>query len=321
MYSEITKPPKRLLGRLAGRRVLVIGDPCLDEYRFGPVRSIAKEAPVACLNERNRVYAPGQAANVAANAAALGGGVTVIGVLGDDLAGRHLLALLRERGVGFDGVISGDRPTTDRLKLVATEPDAQHVFHSYREENSPLTQAERGRLLEITRDHLPRADAVIVSDYSCGTVFEEIVALVRESGKPWVGDTRASLETLAGAISLKPNEREIRLWARRAALDGDVNLGVICERCRRDLDLRWLCLTLGHHGLDLYHEGGVEKASALCPPHLVRDHTGAGDTVTAVLGLGLAAGLTPGETAELASWAAADVVAQTGTSVPRVPER
>ncbi len=310
-----------MLGRLAGRRVLVIGDPCLDEYRFGPVKAIAKEAPVACLNERNRVYAPGQATNVAANAAALGGRVTVIGVLGDDPAGRRLLVLLRERGVGFDGVISGDRPTTDRLKLVATEPDAQHVFHSYREENSPLARVERGRLLDEARDHLPRADAVVVSDYSCGAVFSPMINLVKESGKPWVGDTRAHLENLAGATSLKPNEWEVRLWARRAALEEEADLGGICERCRRDLDLRWLCLTLGHHGLDLYHEGGVEKASALCPPHLVRDHTGAGDTVTAVLGLALAAGLTPGETAELASWAAADVVAQPGTSVPRVPAR
>lgn len=320
MRSETPKPPKGLLVRLAGHRVLVLGDPCLDEYRFGPVKAIAKEAPVACLNEMDRVYAPGQATNVAANAAALGGRVTVIGVLGDDPAGRHLLALLRERGVEFDGVISGDRPTTDRLKLVATEPDAQHVFHSYREENSPLARAERVRLLEKMRYHLLRADAVIVSDYSCGSVFEEIVAFVRESGKPWVGDTRTSLETLAGATSLKPNEREIRLWARRTALAEETDLGVICELYRRELDLRWLCLTRGHLGLELYHGGGVERSSALCPLHLVRDHTGAGDTVTAVLGLALAAGLTPGETAELASWAAADVVAQSGTSVPRVPE-
>jgi rfaE bifunctional protein kinase chain/domain len=318
MRSELPKPPEELLRRIAGRRVLVVGDPCLDEYRYGTVRAIAREAPVACLGEEERVHVPGQATNVAVNVVALGGRATVVGVLGGDAAGGCLLELLRERGVEFAGVISPDRPTTDRLKLVATEPDAQHVFHSYREENSPLAQGEGERLLDKARDHLLSSDAVIVSDYSCGSVFGGMVDLVRESGRPWVGDTRNRLETMAGATCLKPNGREVYLWAERHGSSVE-SFGETCELCRRELGLRWLCLTLGGGGLELYNEGGVERSPALCPPHLVRDHTGAGDTVSAVLGLALAAGLTPGETATLASWAAADVVAQPGTSVPRLP--
>jgi rfaE bifunctional protein kinase chain/domain len=313
---EMPSPPERLLEKIAGCELLVVGDPCLDEYRYGPVGAIAREAPVACLDERERVYAPGQATNVAVNAAALGGRVTVVGVLGDDSAGERLSDLLRERGVAFAGTVLPDRPTTDRLKLVATEPDAQHVFHSYRETRSPLDDGDAWRLLEAVRERLPRSDAAIVSDYSNGAVFGEMVSLVRDSGRPWAGDTRSPLEHLAGASCLKPNAREVRLWA--AGSEGS-DWGALCERCRRELGLRWLCLTLGDSGLELYHGGGVEKSSALCPPHLVRDHTGAGDTVTAALGLALAAGLTPEETVELASWAAADVVAQPGTSTPRLP--
>ncbi|HUT99232.1 MAG TPA: PfkB family carbohydrate kinase [bacterium] len=318
--SEMPSPPERLLAKIAGREVLVVGDPCLDEYRYGPVGAIAREAPVACLDERERVFAPGQATNVAVNAAALGGRVTVVGVLGDDSAGERLSGLLRERGVTFAGVISPDRPTTDRLKLVATEPDAQHVFHSYHEQRSPLDRDTAGRLLEAVRERLPRSDAVVVSDYSNGAVFPEMIALVRESGRPWAGDTRNPLENLAGATCLKPNAREVRLWGSTVGSEGS-DWGALCDRCRRELGLLWLCLTLGDDGLELYHDGGVEKTTALCPRHLVRDHTGAGDTVTAALGLALAAGLTPAETTALASWAAADVVAQTGTSVPRVFHR
>ena len=307
-----------LLEKVAGRRILVIGDPCLDEYRYGPVGAIAKEAPVSCLAENKRDYAPGQAANVAANTAALGGSVTHLGILGDDPPGARLSSILREAGVGFDGVVSPDRPTTDRLKLVATDPDTQHVFHSYREENSPLNREDKVLLLDRARAHLPRADAVILSDYMGGTVFTEMVDLVRESGRPWVGDTRSPLETLRDAHSLKPNEREVRLWARGAGIEG-ADFDEVCDTCRRKLALRWLCLTRGSRGLTLFHEAGFERIAALCPSHLVRDHTGAGDTVTAVLGLALAAGLSPAESAELASWAAADVVAQSGTSLPRIP--
>jgi rfaE bifunctional protein kinase chain/domain len=316
VISEMPSPPERLLEKIAGRKVLVVGDPCLDEYRYGPVGAIAREAPVACLDERERVYAPGQATNVAANAAALGGRVTVVGVLGDDPAGERLAGLLRERGVDFAGVVLPGRPTTDRLKIAATEPDAQHVFHSYREERSPLAPETAGRLLDTARGRLAKSDAVVVSDYSNGAVFPEMIALVRSSGRPWAGDTRNPLQDMAGATCLKPNAREVRLWA---AGSDESDWGALCERCRRELGLRWLCLTLGDSGLELYHDGGLEKTPALCPRHLVRDHTGAGDTVTAVLGLALAAGLTPAETTALASWAAADVVAQTGTSVPRLP--
>jgi len=318
VVSQMPSPPERLLEKIAGCEVLVVGDPCLDEYRYGPVDAIAREAPVACLDERGRVYAPGQATNVAANAAALGGRVTLVGVLGDDPAGERLADLLRERGVAFAGVLSPDRPTTDRLKMVATEPDAQHVFHSYREERSPLDSDTAGRLLEAVRGRLTKSDAVVVSDYSNGAVFPETIALVRGSGRPWVGDTRNPLVNFSGATCLKPNAREVRLWAADSeASDWEA----LCGRCRRELGLRWLCLTLGDSGLELYHDGGVEKTPALCPRHLVRDHTGAGDTVTAVLGLALAAGLTLAETTALASWAAADVVAQTGTSVPRISSR
>ncbi len=318
VISEMPSPPERLLKKIAGREVLVVGDPCLDEYRYGPVGAIAREAPVACLDERERVYAPGQATNVAANAAALGGRVTVVGVLGDDPAGERLTGLLRERGVAFAGVISPDRPTTDRLKIAATEPDAQHVFHSYREERSPLDSDTAGRLLNTVRGLLSHSDAVVVSDYSNGAVFPEMISLVRDSGRPWAGDTRNPLQDMAGATCLKPNAREVRLWGADSEAS---DWRTLCERCRRELDLQWLCLTLGDSGLELYHDGGREKASALCPRHLVRDHTGAGDTVTAVLGLSLAASLTPAETTALASWAAADVVAQPGTSVPRVISR
>lgn len=318
VMSEMPSPPERLLEKIAGREVLVVGDPCLDEYRYGPVGAIAREAPVACLDERERVYAPGQATNVAANAAALGGRVTVVGVIGDDPAGERLTGLLREWGVDFAGVVRPDRPTTDRLKIVATEPDAQHVFHSYREQRSPLDPDTAVRLLEAVRGRLAKSDAVVVSDYSNGAVFPEMIALVRESGRPWAGDTRNPLVNFSGATCLKPNAREVRLWAADSETS---DLGALCERCRRELNLQWLCLTLGDDGLELYHDAGLEKTAALCPRHLVRDHTGAGDTVTAVLGLALAAGLTPAETTALASWAAADVVAQTGTSVPRVISR
>jgi len=307
-----------LLRAVRGRSLLVVGDLCLDEYRYGAVTAIAKEAPVACLDEAERLIAPGQAANVAANAAVLGGEVRVVAVLGADGEGRRLNALLGELGVDTGGVLElAERPTTAKLKLVATAPDEQHVFHSYRERRGPLADDViewlRGLIVEAGAD----CAAVVVSDYGNGVVDDRLLETVRSINKPWLADTRDDLGRFAGAACLKPNRREVELWWRCGS-GGTASLADKAAGCRRELGLDWLCVTRGRLGMDLYHADGRLRREALCAPRRVVDATGAGDTVSAALGLALAAGLNPTGAVELASCAAADVVARPGTSLPRL---
>jgi len=315
MDSTQPQRPGELLERLRGLPVLVVGDLCLDEYRYGPVRAIAQEAPVACLDEAERVRVPGQAANVAANLAGLGARVSVVALLGTDEAGGRLRGLLEAVSVALDGVLESSRPTTEKLKLVATEPDGQHVYHCYRESREPLELAEEARLLRSLEDPLRECAAVVVSDYGNGVVGDVLLESIRSVKKPWVADTRNDLGGFHGAGCLKPNRREVELWWRDRG-GGEVAFADKAESCRRELGLDWLCVSRGSRGLELYHAEGRERLPALCPPHLVVDFTGAGDTVSAALGLALAGGCRPEEAARLASLAAADVVARPGTSTP-----
>src|SRR4051794_29075205 len=116
--SELT--PEEVATTIPGKRVLVVGDVMLDEYLWGVVRRISPEAPVPVVELHRRSDAPGGAANAAANAAGLGCEVQLVGVVGEDEAGRRLLAALRARGVGMGGLLTdAGRPTTAKTRVIA----------------------------------------------------------------------------------------------------------------------------------------------------------------------------------------------------------
>src|ERR1035437_8070642 len=158
----------RTIARFPGRRVLVVGDLMLDQYIRGSVSRISPEAPVPVVRVTGETFIPGGAGNVVSNLAALGAHVSVVGVVGEDEAGRRLLEQFRAHGVDVDGVcVDVERQTTQKCRVVA---ERQQAVRYDRETTGPMSHATETRLLASLAAEIARAEAVILSDYGKGVI-------------------------------------------------------------------------------------------------------------------------------------------------------
>lgn len=313
---------KKILSRLAGQNILVVGDVMLDHFLWGRVNRISPEAPVPVVEVQSESYFPGGAANVARNLRALGGQVTVLGALGQDPAGEKLGALLREQGVATHGlVVDSARPTTLKTRIVAHH---QQIVRFDKEQTQPLPAVQQRQLLENFRAQLPEVSAVIFEDYGKGVLTQSLLntlnRLAQQAGKITAADPNARhLLRYTGLTGITPNRAEAFAAAgmtNTPALD-DVLSDQPLLRCGERLLQRWkpanLLITLGEHGMCLFRRG--QK-----PHHIptvaqeVFDVSGAGDTAIATLVLALAAGAQPVEAAEISNHAAGIVVGKVGTA-------
>jgi rfaE bifunctional protein kinase chain/domain len=301
------------VGRLAGRRVLVVGDLVLDEYITGRPARISREAPVLILDVVERADRAGSAASPAANVTALGSHATVVGVVGCDAAGARLEAGLRRLGVGDRGLVrSPEVATPTKTRILAQGftgglHGRQQVLRL--DEVSQLPAPAAAACTENVSNLAPAFDAVLISDYLGGVVSDATIAAAHASGRPIAVDSQGDVRRFGDVDLLKINQAE----AQAALGHADVRGGG--ETLRRELGARVLVITLGADGMFVFE--GLNE-----PGHVpavrateVFDVTGAGDTVIAVLTLGLIAGLSTRRSAELASAAASLVVHRLGVAV------
>jgi rfaE bifunctional protein kinase chain/domain len=320
-----TKDLANILERVRGTRIVVAGDPCLDENVYGAVESVAREAPVVALEASDSVFAPGQAANVAANAAALGASVYFIGVAGDDERRARLAELLTAFGVDTGGLIAeAGRPTTHKVKFVTRDAQrhGQHVFHVYHQERKAAGRGTTRRMRGLAVEVLAGADALVLSDYGNGTLAAGFVKwLIEESarrGVPSVANARGDLKKFRGAAAAVANLGELAaLTGGRAMAAGDVRAAMSAAAAK--LKVRYLVITGGSQGMYVWPVGGRARHLVSAAAE-VTDVTGAGDTVTAALTVALGAGLSILKAAVFANLAAAAVVGREGTSVARAEE-
>lgn len=301
-----------LISAFAGLPILVVGDVMLDRFIVGRVDRISPEAPVPVVHFESEHVRLGGAANVAHNIAALGGHVSLAGVVGIDAAAARLREQLAVAGIGVDGLVEDrSRPTTEKVRIV-TERNQQVARVDYERD------ADVGRdLVRVLIARVKRLGAdsktLLVSDYLKGTitrhVVEALVALKRE-GRPLVVDPKIPhLACYAGATLVTPNHHEAEIATHRRIRTDD-------EACdaARDFRVRAQCeavlITRGEQGMWL-SAGAIEGAVSAVARE-VSDVTGAGDTVVATLALALAAGATIAEGAVLANHAAAIVVGKFG---------
>lgn len=308
---------------IAGARVVVLGDLCLDENIIGRGGAVAKEAPVIALTGERRVFAPGQASNVAANCAALGAATHIIGTVGADEAGERLIAILTGLGVNTDGVVEDSgRPTTHKIKIVGREPQRldQHLLHVYWHSQKPEIPGEVYRKYAET---VEGCGAAILSDYGYGIVSEEnhikkAAEIARGAGVRTVLNTRGELPRGAGLDAVVANAEEIAEVVPSAANGPEALIDAIPDAAEA-VGCASLVVTAGSEGMCVWPFGGaVAQLPALAGA--VVDITGAGDTVTAAVGCALAAGLGLETAAGLANAAAAVVVGKEGTSTAGVEE-
>lgn len=306
---------RKYLDRFRHSRVLVLGDVMVDEYVWGTVSRISPEAPVPVVAVNSESVRVGGAANVAANIAALGGDVRIVGVVGNDGPAERLTHELEQAGVKADGlIVDGTRPTTIKSRVVA---GSQHIVRFDRESDVPLDRAIRARILQRVTDDLPHADALLISDYAKGVVSPALVrgilALAGRLKKVVAVDPKVQhLPLFRGVTVVAPNHHEAAA-AVRVLVRGDADLLRVGRLLLRRLGAQAVLITRGERGMSLFESG---KPVVHIPTFAreVYDVTGAGDTVMAALSLALAAGASMHEAAILANYAAGVVVGKRGTA-------
>jgi D-beta-D-heptose 7-phosphate kinase/D-beta-D-heptose 1-phosphate adenosyltransferase len=301
-------------GRLAGRRVLVVGDVILDRYVVGSVDRISPEAPVPVVRWMREESRAGGAANVVHNLVALGLRPSVVAAIGDDAAGDALAALIEGWGVDAGGLVRvPGRPTVEKTRVLARH---QQVLRLDREDDSPVPGATAEAVLEHALGALDATDAVVVSDYAKGLldgrVLEPLLTTARRRRVPVVVDPKVRHFSLyAPATVITPNTLEAAGATGREIRSDDEAVGAAHAILDR-LSIDAVLVTRGEHGMVLLERGGAPRFIH-ARAREVYDVTGAGDTVVAALAAALAAGLPLGTGAEIANAAAAVAVGKLGT--------
>jgi len=303
------------LERHAHRPILVVGDLILDRYQWGEVNRISPEAPVPVLEFSGETYALGGAANVAANLATLGAPVELLGVVGEDLEREKFVELARNAKIGTDGIlVDKDRPTTTKTRVIGHNQQIVRIDRERREQVGPDVQ---GREVEHLRRLFDGVGAVVISDYAKGVVTEGLLDALRtlRHGRPVpvvVDPKNPAFAVYRDFTVMTPNLAEAAMGAGFKIRD-ELTLVEAGYKLRTSLNLEAILITRGAQGMSLF-EKGKEVLHLPTVARNVYDVTGAGDTVTSVMALGLAAGLSFSQAAHLANHAAGVVIGKFGTA-------
>ncbi len=316
-----------LIDRFARTRVLVFGDLIADEFVYGRVARISREAPVLILEYDSTEILPGGAGNAAHNAATLGARVSVAGIAGRDEAGRRLLAALPRR-VDRDGVIRpADYVTPIKTRILAggIHSAKQQVVRIDRQ-NEGITDRHRAAVERSASGALARVDALLVSDYGSGLVRPAFVAELARAARasrrrmPVLIDSRYALTRYKGLTACAPNESEVEHVLGVRIND---NMRVLERAGRTLLDrtrMQSVLITRGSRGMALFEANKPTVHIPIYGSDQIADVTGAGDTVMATMTLALAAGGTFEDAARLANYAGGLVVMKRGTATVTVSE-
>ena len=315
-----------LVDAMAGQPVAMVVDLVADLFITGSPKRISREAPVLILAYEGETLIPGGGANAVANVAALGGRPLPLGAVGDDEAGRKLLAELARRGVETSGILvrPGYRtPTKVRILGGGRHSIKQQIVRYDIEDTLSLSGDDRDRFATTLAEWRSQAPVpvAILSDYGYGAVEPEMLPRLRTALGPEalvVCDSRYRLGAFTGIEGTgldgaTPNEEEAEALYGQAFDDDPVRLAAAGRQLREKLGARFLLITRGSRGMSLFEAAGA----AHLPVHgtaQVADVTGAGDTVIGTFALALAAGATPLEAALLANYAGGVVVMKMGTA-------
>jgi len=296
-------------------RILVAGDLMIDEYLWGEVERISPEAPVQVVSVARDTATLGGAGNVVNNLVALGAKVSVASVIGAGDNAALLLKLFTDLGVDTEGLVQDpNRPTTKKTRILAGH---QHVLRIDRETKREISDDYVHRLASFVNKRIDDFDVVLLSDYGKGLFTEELlrqlIDMAKQRNKAVIVDPKGlNFRKYAGATVITPNKREASLAAGTEIVD-DASLMSVGHRLLQDIPVQRVLMSCGKEGMVLF-EYGEEPYRIYAEARQVFDVSGAGDTVLAVLGLGLASGATFREAAALANVAAGIVVGKVGTA-------
>ena len=318
---------ERLLALVDGfssRRVLVLGDLIADEFIYGEVARVSREAPVLILKYDATQMVAGGAGNAANNVAALGGRARLSGLVGTDAEGRRLLASFH-RDVDKAHVVRAREyrtPVKTRILAGGVHAARQQVVRIDRETGWPLDESVSRALAKTIAPALDGCDAVLLSDYGSGLVTPALADAIRRVVArrtrrrpiPVLLDSRYRLLDYRGLTACTPNESEAE-EALGIRIDDDPEaLERAGRRLLRRTGMHAVLITRGSRGMALYQPKQATIHVPIYGADEVADVTGAGDTVMATFGIALAAGASFYEAARLANYAGGLVVMKRGTA-------
>ena len=311
------------LADLGRQTVLCIGDLMLDDFVYGEVTRISPEAPAPVIAVQRTETSIGGAGNVARNLASLGVRCIFVGVIGEDEAGNVLDAALKAEPLVETKLVSDDsRPTTRKVRFVS-EHYATHLLRADWESAQPVGEEEEQYLIDNALEALPQAGAVLLSDYAKGVLTPRVIRAVidaaNQANKPVIVDPKGhDYAIYRGATLITPNRQELAA-ATRLPADTDAEIVTAASELLEEVEAEAVLVTRSEDGMTLLARGQVPVHVSAYPVK-VRDVSGAGDTVAAVLAAMLAAkaGFEPAMRA--ANAAAAVAVSKRGTATVSVPE-
>jgi D-beta-D-heptose 7-phosphate kinase/D-beta-D-heptose 1-phosphate adenosyltransferase len=318
---------EKQLATIGRTTVLCIGDAMLDQYVYGEVSRVSPEAPTMVLAvgpAGSTMTNVGGAGNVACNIASLGARCIFLGVIGDDREGRTLKsALSRHKGRLVSNLaIDRSRPTTRKLRFVSRHYST-HLLRADWEQATPIGAKVEAELVRRALAALPKADAVVISDYAKGALTPRLIRAVIERARklkiPVVVDPKgADFSIYRGATVITPNRKELR-EATGMAAGSTSELGAAARALLRKVAGQAVLVTLSENGMLLQTRSG-SPIHVPAHPVAVRDVSGAGDTVTAVLAIMLGLGADLESAMRAANAGAAIAIGKRGTATVALDE-
>ena len=297
--------------------VTVVGDLVADEFIFGEISRVSREAPVLILKHREREVVPGGGANAIYNLADLGVNVLPVGVVGNDEPGRLLLQKFRKKRIPLSGIEkSRDYSTVTKTRVLAgmTHTSRQQVVRYDREPDAPPSDREVRHLIFNARQFVKASDAVLISDYGYGSATPDICKAIGCDSLPTIVDSRYRMLEYVGVTGATPNEPEVEEALGVKIGHDQEKLHWAADELMRRMKLKSLVITRGRDGMLAIERKHRPVEIPIFGSDQVTDVTGAGDTVIATFTAAIAAGATTEEAARLANYAGGIVVMKRGTA-------
>ena len=332
-YASMTKHTKendhlrlrKIVESFPKLTVTVLADLVADEFVFGEISRVSREAPVLILTHRDRKVVPGGGANAIYNLADLGVNVLPVGVVGDDEPGKLLLRAFRHKRIPISGVFkdkSYSTVTKTRILAGFAHTAGQQVVRLDREPSEGPNAHLRREIVLAAREFARASDALLVSDYGYGAATPSLLNAIREKRGldkvPVTLDSRHRMLEFSGVTAATPNESEVEEALGIRIGSGNDNdwerLLAAGDQIAGEMDLESLVITRGKDGMVVFPRRHKPVDIPIHGSDEVADVTGAGDTVVATFTAALAAGASAEEAAHLANYAGGIVVMKRGTA-------
>ena len=316
-----------LVEQLDKPKILVVGDLAIDGMVYGNTERISREAPVLILKHTHTKHILGAASNAAHNVSTINNGkISVIGIIGTDYQAEDLINAFKEANVNCEYLVEdASRKTVTKTRISGScfQSITQQIVRIDRQTDEPLSDETESKIITNLEKAIPEHDAVILSNYHIGTltdnVIKKTIELCKKHNKIVVVDAQKDLDIYQYVTSMTPNLPDTQKYVGFEVQNTD-DLKRAGKKLLEDTNAEFVLVTCGSGGMAVFEKNDVFTKIPVFNKAEVFDVTGAGDTVTAVYTLALAAGAEPVYAAIIGNIAASIVVKQFGCATTTISE-